>query len=128
VVGVFLFSLGIQKVSWLLDSHPLAGQLSRWLETARPASSWYLERLIPGTPVFARLVPLGEICSGLALFFGFWTRLAAGLALVMVLNYHVASGSMFRYTYLSDGYGLLAVGALLGLTLGGGRLPLSLSK
>ena len=128
MIGVFLLFEGLSKLSWLLDSAPLAARLARWLEGATPVGRWYLERLIPGTPIFARLVPLGEMCAGVALFLGFWTRLVAGLAFLMVLNFHVASGTIFHYSFLTDATGLPVLGALLGLALGGGRLPLSLTK
>jgi uncharacterized membrane protein YphA (DoxX/SURF4 family) len=126
--GVYLFFMGVDKVRWLLDSTPLADQLSNWSAQATPLSHWYLERILPGTPVFARLVPLGEIAGGLALVAGFWTRLVAGAMFLMILNFQVAAGAMFSYTYLTDAKGLPLLGALLGLALGGGRLPLSIRK
>ena len=45
--------------------------------SSHAVSRWYLERLMPGAPVFARSVPLGAMLGGLALTLGFWTRLAA---------------------------------------------------
>jgi uncharacterized membrane protein YphA (DoxX/SURF4 family) len=126
--GVFLCVMGIGKVRWLLDSTPLASQLSIWSAQATPLSRWYLERILPGTPIFARLVPLGEIAGGLALVMGFWTRLVAGAMFLMILNFQVASGELFTYAYLADAKGLPLLGALLGLVLGGGRLPLSIKR
>jgi uncharacterized membrane protein YphA (DoxX/SURF4 family) len=127
-VGVYLFFLGLNNVSWLLDSAPLANQLSAWFARATPASRWYLERIMPGIPLFARLVPLGEMAGGLALIFGFWTRLAAGMSFFMVLNFQLAGEAMLEYRYLTDAKGLPLLGALLGLAIGGGRLPWSLRK
>ena len=126
--GVFLAAQGVHKISWLADSAPLSSQLASWLEAATPASRWYLERLLPGTPVFARLVPLGELAAGAALIAGFWTRLAAGLAFLMVLNFQVAGGAIFRLSFLTEPTALLVLCALLGLAIGGGRLPLSLRR
>ena len=126
--GIFVFFMGVGKVRWLLDSTPLANQLSIWSAQATPLSRWYLERILPGTPVFARLVPLGEIAGGLALVMGFWTRLVAGAMFLMILNFQVAAGAMFTYAYLTDANGLPLLGSLLGLVLGGGRLPLSIKK
>ena len=126
--GIYLFFIGLHKISWLLDSTPLANQLSSWLSQSTPVSRWYLERIMPGTPLFARLVPIGEMLGGLALVAGFWTRLAAGCAFLMVLNFQLAQGAMFHVAYLTDATGLPYLGALLGLTIGGGRLPLSISK
>jgi uncharacterized membrane protein YphA (DoxX/SURF4 family) len=126
--GIYLFSMGVSKVRWLLDSTPLANQLSVWSAQATPLSQWYLERLLPGTPVFARLVPLAEMAGGLALAVGFWTRLVAGAMFLMILNYQLAAGAMFSSAYLTNANGLPLLGSLLGLVLGGGRLPLSARK
>ena len=127
-LGVYLFFMGVSKLGWLLDSTPLASQLGHWLNDATPVSRWYLERMAPGAPIFARIIPLSEMVGGLALAIGFWTRLAAALCLVMVLNFQIAAGAMFRYSYLTDATGLPVIGALLGLMIGGGRLPLSLRR
>src|SRR5688572_441164 len=119
LLGVFMFFFGLDKVSWLLDATPLAAQLSTWLLDAPPASRWYLERIIPGAPVFARAVPLSAMLSGLALVAGFWTRMAALLSLVAVQSLQLGAGSMFRYAYLTDASGLPLVGSLCALIIGG---------
>ena len=36
--GIYLCSMGISKARWLLDSTPLANQLSIWSEQATPLS------------------------------------------------------------------------------------------
>jgi uncharacterized membrane protein YphA (DoxX/SURF4 family) len=121
LLGVFMVFFGLDKASWLMDATPLAAQLSSWLLDAPAASRWYLERIIPGTPVFARAVPLGAILGGLALASGFWTRMAAFVCLVTVLSLQFGAGSMFRYTYLTDASGLPLLGGLLALLIGGDR-------
>jgi uncharacterized membrane protein YphA (DoxX/SURF4 family) len=123
--GVYLFFIGLNKVRWLLDSTPLAAQLAVWSSQPTPMSHWYLERITPGTPVFARLIPLAEMAGGLALAAGFWTRLVAGAMFLMVLNFQIAAGAMFSYAFLTNAKGLPLLGSLLGLALGGARLPLS---
>jgi uncharacterized membrane protein YphA (DoxX/SURF4 family) len=120
-MGVFMFFFGLGKIAWLLDATPLTTQLSSWLVDAPPASRWYLERIIPGAPVFARVVPLGAMVGGMALALGFWTRIAAALSLLMVLSLQLGAGSMFRYAYLLDASGLPLVGGLLALVVGGER-------
>ena len=68
LMGAFLIFMGIDKVTWLMDDAFLTGRLYEWLETAPPASRWYLEAVaIPGAPVFARLVLLGELAAGRSL-------------------------------------------------------------
>ena len=118
-VGVFMFFFGFEKASWLLDSTPLSTQLSGWLLNAPPLTRWYLDRVIPGAPVFARMVPLGAMIGGIALAVGFWTRIAAAVSLVVVLSLQLAAGAMFRYAYLMDASGLPLIGALLALIIGG---------
>jgi uncharacterized membrane protein YphA (DoxX/SURF4 family) len=118
-LGAFMFFFGLDKAFWLLDATPLTAQLSIWLLEAPPASRWYLDRIIPGAPVFARVVPLAAMLGGIALALGFWARIAAAVSLVVVLSLQLAAGSMFRYGYLTDASGLPLVGGLLALTIGG---------
>ena len=120
-LGVFMFFYGFDKASWLLDATPLVTQLAAWLPDAPPASRWYLERMIPGAPVFARLVPLGTMLSGVALALGLWTRIAAAISLVLVLSLQLGAGSMFRYAYLMDASGLPLIAGLVALMVGGER-------
>lgn len=127
-VGTYLFFVGVGNASWLLDATPWAAQLSHWLSEATPMSRWYLDRIMPASPIFARIIPLAEMIGGLALALGAWTRLAAALCLVMVLNVQLAAGAMFKYAYLTDPSGLPIIGALVGLMIGGGRLPWSLRR
>ena len=130
-LGVFFLFEGLGKYRWLMDSSILGGRFHNWLAGAAAGSPshWYLEHVaIPGTTLFARLVPLGEIAAGVALIAGFWTSLAAFLAFVMVLNIHVASGALFTWAILTNGYGLPVLGSTLGLAFGGVRLPFSLRR
>jgi uncharacterized membrane protein YphA (DoxX/SURF4 family) len=126
-LGVFLFSIGSSKLGWLSDPGPLVDTLREWLDGAAAPGRFYLESLaIPGAPLFARVVPLAELSAGAALILGLKVRLAAGLALGMILNFHFAAGVIFHARYLTNGYGLPVLGGLLALALAGARLPLSL--
>lgn len=127
-LGVFFLFQGIGKYRWFADSSILAEQFRGWVEAVEPGSisRWYLDQIaLPGLPIFARLVPLGEIVSGVALIVGFYTPVFAFISLFMVLNFAVASGNIFTYSYLTNGYGLPVVGSTLGLAVGGARLPWS---
>jgi len=127
-IGIFFVFEAVGKFSWFADPSILGRQLDGWLH-AVPAGSWsqmFLQRVaIPGSAVFARLVPLGELSSGIALVIGFWTPLFALIAFAMALTFQFASGALFKYTILTSGYGLPVLGATLGLTIGGARLPWS---
>lgn len=128
-LGVFFLFGGLMKYRWFVNSAILSAQLHRWVEAsgAGSTSRWYLEHVaVPGLPVFARLVPLGEMLCGLALIVGFWTPWVAFMAFFMVMNYHVASGAIFRFDFLTNGYGLPIVGSTLGLAVAARRLPWSI--
>jgi uncharacterized membrane protein YphA (DoxX/SURF4 family) len=122
-IGVFFLFEGLGKIGWFGDPSILRGQLAGWLATAAPGSlsHAYLERFaIPGVAVFARLVPLGEMASGVAIAVGVWPRAFALLAFLMALNFHVGSGALFKYSFLTNGYGLPVLGSTLALVFAGG--------
>ncbi|OFW34980.1 MAG: hypothetical protein A3F70_04545 [Acidobacteria bacterium RIFCSPLOWO2_12_FULL_67_14] len=129
MLGVFLLFMGIDKISWFLDGSILANRLQEWRAMARPLARWYIDTIaLPGVPMFARIVPLAELAAGSALILGFWTRLAAVMALLMVINIHLAADVMLRFDYLINAYGLPVLGGLLALAIGAKKLPYSLSK
>lgn len=127
MLGVFFLFEGLGKLGWFVDAGPLTRTLSDWLAAAGPFNRWYLESVcLPGASVFARIVPLAELATGASLVLGAYTRAAALLALLMVLNFHVASGAIFQYRFLTNGFGLPVLGGLLALAVGGARLPASI--
>ena len=128
-LGVFFLFEAIGKVGWFASSAVLRGRLAEWVESVPAISRAYINGVcLPGVEVFARLVPLGEFAVAVAFLLGGYTRLAAILALLMVLNFHFASGVMFQYSYLTNGYGLPVLGGLLALAIGGVGLPLSVRR
>ena len=128
-IGIFFVFEGFGKIRWLTDPSLLAGQLAGWAQ-AVPAGSWshaYLARVaMPYSSLFARLVPLGELTSGVAMVAGFWTPFFALVAFFMALNFQFASGALFKYSILTSGYGLPVLGSTLALAVGGVRLPWSI--
>ena len=129
VLGVFFVFHALDKLSWFADSGILAQRLDGWLRNAARNTRWYIETVAkPGVPLFARLVPLALCSTGVALILGFWTRLAAILALLMVANFHFASGAFYHRAFLVDGTGLPVLGGLLALAIGASRLPWSISE
>jgi uncharacterized membrane protein YphA (DoxX/SURF4 family) len=127
LVGIFFLALAVDKLTWLTDSGPLLRQFDAWDTNGSAASRWYVQVIArPGTPLFARLVPLAEGAAGVALMLGFWSRMVAGLALVMVLNFHFAAGSYWSWPFLRDGMGLPVIGALLAIAIGGAQMPWTL--
>jgi uncharacterized membrane protein YphA (DoxX/SURF4 family) len=115
-LGVFFLFEAISKLGWFTSSAVLRSRLTEWAGTVGPLSRAYIETVcLPGLEVFSRLVPIGEFAVAAAFLLGGYTRLAAMLALLMVLNFHFASGIIFTYGYLTNGYGLPVLGGLLAL-------------
>lgn len=128
-LGVFFLFEGLGKIGWLADPSPLTTQLQGYLQTANPWNRPYLEAVcLPYAAIFARLVLAGELATGLSFLLGAFSRLAAILAFLMVLNIHYASGALFQSRFLTNGYGLPVLGGLLALAIGGAALPLSVRR
>ena len=129
MLGVFFIFNGLDKLAWFADSSILAQRLEGLAQDAAPSTRWYIDTVVaPGVPLFARLVPLAELSTGVALFLGFWTRLVAAMAFLMVTNFHFVCGFFYEWEFLIDGAGLPVLGGLLALALGASRLPFSTSK
>ena len=124
-LGVFFIFEGLDKLRWFIDSSILAARFTEWSQAAAAGSvsAWYLQRIaVPGLSTFARLVPLGEISTGIALLIGFWTPFFAFVGFFMAVNFQIASGALFKYSFLTSGYGLPVLGGALALAIGGVRL------
>ena len=127
-LGVFFLFEGINKVRWFVDATLLAERFAEWHRAAAAGSisGWYLERIAePAVSSFAKLVPLGELACGVALIVGFWTPFFAFVAFFMAANFQIASGAMFKYSFLTSGVGLPVLGGTLALAIGGVRLKWS---
>jgi len=128
-LGVFFLFMGLDKLAWFASPSLLADQLAEWQKTAPAPSRWYLDTVaIPGAPVFARLVLVGELAVAAALLAGVYVRLAALAGFFMVANFHFAMGVMLAFSYLWNGYGPPVLGGLLALAVGGGRLPFTAGR
>lgn len=128
MLGAFFIFNGLDKLAWFADTGILAQRLEGWLQGAAPSTRWYIETVgVPGVPLFARMVPLAELSTGVALILGFWTRVVAVLAFLMVANIHFARGFFYEWAFLMDGTGFPVLGGLLALAIGGKRLPFSIS-
>ena len=103
VLGIFLICMGYGKLGWAVDSSLLEDQLRRGGDRAPTISKWYIDWFaMPGVPLFARLVLLGELSTGLAAGGRLPPALAALAALLMVLNFHFAMGLLFTSRVLDQ--------------------------
>jgi uncharacterized membrane protein YphA (DoxX/SURF4 family) len=128
-IGIFFLFMSLNKVSWLANPDLLAQRFERWLPNAAWHAQVYLGGVaIPGAPLFARVVPVGELCAALAMLSGRCTRVAAIAALFMILNFHLATSSFSSIEFLRDGTGPPMFAALLAVALTKGPLPLSVRR
>ena len=105
--GVSILGPGLHKLPWLMKP-ALEPQLASWVAHAPSAFVVkYLHLMIPHASVLARVVVIGELTLGAMLVAGFLTPLAAALALLMVLNFHFASGAMISLDYFTGQDGLV---------------------
>jgi uncharacterized membrane protein YphA (DoxX/SURF4 family) len=126
-IGIFFVAMSAQKGPWLFESDVLSTRLQASVPEAAPLARWYLETVaIPGAAILQRIVPIAELFAGIALILGIRTRAASALAMIMVLNFHVATGTLFTWDILKEGSGPPLVAGLLALTIAGQELPFAL--
>src|SRR6266513_3015904 len=105
--GLSLLLSGLTKLSWLANP-PLAEKLAAFSQhPANALVAKYLAFVTPHASLFARLVVVGELALGALLVVGLLTPLASLLAFLMVLNFQVASSSLFSLDYLRGESGLV---------------------
>lgn len=122
--GISILGPGLHKIPWLMKP-ALEPQLASWVSHA-PSTIVvkYLHLLIPHANLLARVVVVGELVLGSMLIVGLLTPLAAGLAFLMVLNFHFASGAMISLDYLTGQDGLVYLLIFPALILGKAGLAL----
>jgi uncharacterized membrane protein YphA (DoxX/SURF4 family) len=105
--GISLLGPGLNKLGWF--AHPaLEPILANWAQHAPNGMVvHYLHLVAPHHAGLARIVAVGELGLGTLLVLGFFTPIAALLALIMVAQYHFASGAMFQSSYLMGQNGLV---------------------
>src|SRR5438132_5530658 len=105
--GISLLGPGFAKLGWF--AHPTLEQtLANWAQHApNGLVLGYLHLVTPHHAALARLVAIGELGLGTLLVLGFFAPVAALLALVMIAQYHFASGAMFQGSYLYGQNGLV---------------------
>ena len=97
---LFVFARIYLGISFFFSDHGNAvpDEAARFLKFAlKNGYSWYQSLLnavvVPHVATFATLIVVGEIYVGIALVLGLTTRLATGVALLLLLNYMCAKGA-----------------------------------
>ena len=126
-LGIFFLAMSHNKLAWFSDPAQLTQRFQRWLPAAAPYARVYLEIVaIPGSDIFARVVPVAEFLTAVSMLTGLYANVAAAAALFMILNFHTATSSFSSAEFLWDGTGPPMFAALIAIAVGGRRLPFSL--
>jgi uncharacterized membrane protein YphA (DoxX/SURF4 family) len=114
-VGIFFLTEALQKTGWLSSAEPLLGSLNNYLKRGvHEISQWYLNTVaIPYAEVWARMMFFGELLIGISLIIGLWTRVSLPIAILMVLSFHLANGTLLSWAFFSSAYALLLLSCLV---------------
>lgn len=115
-IGTLFLLAGMGKVNhgWMHSPEPLVLQLGEFHQHASNYQLTYLNNVaIPYASVWSKLITVGEIAVGIALLIGLLTRLAAIVAIFMILNFHAANGNLFSWGFFENPYAALLLAGLL---------------
>ncbi len=115
LAGLFLhLGLGKLEEGWLKSPVPLTQSLSSFEQRAAGIHLLYLKSVaIPLAGVWSRLMALGETALGISLLLGLLTRLSSAVGIVMVLNFHAATGLLYSLSFFGSPWAALTVAGLL---------------
>lgn len=113
-IGIFFLAQGLNKLEWYSSSEFLRTNLDRYSQNAPLLTSWYQKHVAyPGIDLWSRMIPTGEMLIGAALIVGLLTQPTLVVAVVLVLNYHLANGNIFSTALFSNPYALVLLSCLV---------------
>lgn len=132
-IGLWFVKAAFTKlgVVWVGGVVPFFGANARFLEfQAKRVAEWaatpevaglyrsFLESVVlPNAAAFAHMQALGETAAGLGLLLGLFTPVSAGLALLLTLNYALAT---FHVGFCQQGFHFLLIACLIAVMFGQG--------
>jgi thiosulfate dehydrogenase [quinone] large subunit len=88
--------------------------LDRYAFEAHRVTQWYLTSVaVPGVETWARLIPMGEMAIGVALILGLLTLPTLIVSSLLVINYQIATGTLFSPAFFFSPYALLLLSTIL---------------
>ncbi len=115
LAGLFL-SLGWEKMheGWLTSPQSLNEALATDRTHASGFQLQYLDVVaIPYAAVWSKLMVIGETALGISLLLGLLVRLSSLMAIIMVLNFYAANGSLYSLRFFGSPWSALLTGCLL---------------
>ena len=114
VIGIFFLGQGLNKLDWYGSSEFLRTSLYRYAQNAPSLTLWYQNHVAyPGIEAWSRMIPTGEMLIGAGLILGLLTRPTLIIAIALVVNYHLATGTLFSRGFISNPFALVLVSNLL---------------
>jgi thiosulfate dehydrogenase (quinone) large subunit len=87
-----------------------------------PYHDFLVNTVQPNIGLFAELVRLGEVCVGISLVFGLFTRLGGFVGIILPLNYMAARGGLTTFTDWSGTDACMLLLSAINLILPTGRV------
>ncbi len=113
-IGLFFLAQGLNKLDWYSTSEFLRTSLDRYSQSPPALTSFYQKHVAyPGIEAWSRMIPTGEMLIGVALILGLLTQPTLIIALLLVLNYHLASGNLLSTQFFFNPYALVLLSSLV---------------
>jgi thiosulfate dehydrogenase [quinone] large subunit len=113
-IGLFFLAQGLNKLEWYSSSEFLRTSLDRYAQSPPALTSFYQKHVAyPGIEAWSRMIPTGEMLIGVALIVGLLTQPTLIIAVLLVLNFHLANGNLFSSQFLSNPYALVLLSSLV---------------
>jgi uncharacterized membrane protein YphA (DoxX/SURF4 family) len=124
--GIWLVH-GIPKFLNSAQFMPPGGAFSGYLQSGvvkatGPYHDFLVNTVQPNAAVFAELVRYGEVCVGISLFLGLFSRLGGFVGILLPLNYIAARGALATLSAWSSIDGCLMLLSALSFVLPTGRV------
>ena len=115
-IGLFFLAQGLNKLEWYSSSEFLRTSLDRYAQSPPALTSFYQRHVAyPGIEAWSRMIPTGEMLIGVALILGLLTQPTLIIAMMLVLNFHLANGNLFSTQFFSNPYALVLLSSLAAL-------------
>jgi uncharacterized membrane protein YphA (DoxX/SURF4 family) len=124
--GIWLVH-GIPKFLHSAKFMPPAGVISTYVgegvaKTTGPYHDFLVGTVQPNIGIFGELVRLGEVCVGISLFLGLFSRLGGLFGILLPLNYVAARGGLSSASAWASLDGALMLLSAISLVLPAGRV------
>ena len=127
LTGLIWLIHGIPKFTNSAAFMPPSGFIVSYVQegigkTVGPYHDFLVGIVQPNIGIFAELVRLGEVCVGISLVLGLFTRLGGFFGIVLPLDYMAARGALTTFTDWSTVDACMALLSALSLVLPTGRV------